>query len=66
MAKALLGHVGGSDLRLVDEVRRLRTRVRDLEAELARLTAANEALVASVHVEDDIRLLTFDDEPALT
>ena len=65
MAKALLGHVGGTDLRLVDEVRRLRTRVRDLEAELARVTAANEALVASVHVEDDIRLLTFD-EPALT
>lgn len=65
MAKALLGHVGGTDLRLVDEVRRLRIRVRDLEAELARVTAANEALVTSVHVEDDIRLLTFD-EPALT
>mgnify|MGYP000515867353 FL=1 len=66
MAKALLGHVGGADLRLVDEVRRLRTRVRDLEAELARVTAANEALVASVHVEDDIRMLTLDDQPALT
>lgn len=66
MAKALLGHVGGTDLRLLDEVRRLRTRVRDLEAELARVTAANEALVASVHVEDDIRMLTLDDEPALT
>ncbi len=66
MAKALLGHVGGADLRLVDEVRRLRSRVRDLEAELARVTAANEALVASVHVEDDIRMLTFDDQPALT
>ena len=66
MAKALLGHVGGADLRLVDEVRRLRTRVRDLETELARVTAANDALVASVHVEDDIRFLTMDDEPALT
>ncbi|TAL21112.1 MAG: hypothetical protein EPN99_08180 [Frankiales bacterium] len=66
MAKALLGHVGGADLRLVDEVRRLRSRVRDLEAELARVTAANEALVASVHVEDDIRMLTLDDQPALT
>ena len=66
MAKALLGHVGGTDLRLVDEVRRLRSRVRDLEAELARVTAANEALVASVRVEDDIRMLTMDDEPALT
>lgn len=66
MAKALLGHVGGADLRLVDEVRRLRSRVRDLEVELARVTAANEALVASVHVEDDIRMLTLDDQPALT
>ena len=66
MAKALLGHVGGADLRLVDEVRRLRTRVRELEAELARVGAANDALMASVHVEDDIRLLTLDDHPALT
>ena len=66
MAKALLGHVGGADLRLVDEVRRLRSRVNQLEAEVARLSAANEALVASVHVEDDIRMLTLDDQPALT
>ncbi len=66
MAKALFGHVGGADLRLVDEVRRLRTRVRELEAELARVTAANDALMSSVHVEDDIRLLTLDDQPALT
>ena len=66
MAKALFGHVGGADLLLMDEVRRLRGRVRELEVELARVTAANDALVASVHVEDDIRLLTFDDEPALT
>ena len=37
MAKALFGHVGaGTDLRLVDEVRRLRARVTDLEDELAR------------------------------
>ena len=66
MAKALLGHVGGADLRLVDEVRRLRGRVIELEAEVSRLSAANEALVASVHVEDDIRMLTLDDQPALT
>ena len=66
MAKALFGHVGGADLRLVDEVRRLRGRVRALEAELDRVTAANDALVASVHVEDDIRLLTLDEQPALT
>jgi hypothetical protein len=65
MAKALLGHVGGTDLRLVDEVRRLRSRVSELEAALARVSAANDALMASVHVDDDIRLLTLD-EPALT
>ena len=64
MAKALFGHVGGADLLLMDEVRRLRGRVRELESDLARVTAANDALVASVHVEDDVRLLT--DEPALT
>lgn len=66
MAKALFGHVGTSDLRLVDEVRRLRRRVSDLETELSRAHTANEALMASVHVDDDLRLLTFDDEPALT
>ena len=67
MAKALFGHVGiGADLRLVDEVRRLRRRVSQLEAELARATDTHEALVASVTVDDDLRLLTFDDEPALT
>ena len=59
MAKALFGHVGvGPDLRLVAEVRRLRGRVEELEAEVARLHAANDALAASVTVEDDLRLLT--------
>ncbi len=67
MAKALFGHVGaGTDLRLVDEVRRLRSRVTDLEAELARLQSAHDGLVASVTVDDDIRMLTLEDEPALT
>ena len=67
MAKALFGHVGaGTDLRLVDEVRRLRARVTDLEAELARLQTAHDGLVASVTVDDDIRMLTLEDEPALT
>ncbi len=65
MAKALFGHVGnGADLRLVDEVRRLRSRVSELESELASVRTDHEALVASVTVADDIRLLT--DEPALT
>ena len=37
MAKALLGHVRGPDQRMATELRRLRQRVGDLEAELARL-----------------------------
>jgi len=61
MAKALLGHVGvGTDLRLADEVRRLRSRVSELEAELTRVRAANDALAASVTVEDDLSTLTLD------
>ncbi len=67
MAKALFGHVGaGTDPRLLDEVRRLRARVTDLEAELARLQAAHDGLVASVTVDDDIRMLTLEDAAALT
>jgi hypothetical protein len=66
MAKALLGHVGvGTDLRLAAEVRRLRTRVLDLEDELGRVKAANDALLSSMHVDDDIRMIT-QPEPALT
>ncbi|MCW2793020.1 MAG: hypothetical protein JWO76_2118 [Nocardioides sp.] len=66
MAKALLGHVGvGTDLRLAAEVRRLRTRVLELENELGRVKAANDALVSTMHVEDDIRMIT-QTEPALT
>src|SRR3954471_5506651 len=68
MAKALLGHVGiGSDLRLAAEVRRLRARVQELESELARVRAANQALSASVTVDDDLLRLTLSEsEPALT
>jgi hypothetical protein len=66
MAKALLGHVGiGADVRLAAEVRRLRGRVEQLEGELASVRAVNDALAASVHVDDDLRLLRLD-EPALT
>ena len=48
MAKALLGHVGGPDPRLVAEVRRLQRRVLDLEAEVLRLRAENDALTEIV------------------
>jgi hypothetical protein len=44
MAKALIGHVGGPDPRTLMEVRRLRERVRSLEAEVLRLRAENDAL----------------------
>lgn len=48
MAKALLGHVGiGPDLRLVEEVRRLQHRVKELEAELAE-NRAEQAIEAAV------------------
>lgn len=44
MAKALLGHVGTLDPRIVTEVQRLRRRVTDLEAEVGRLKAENDDL----------------------
>ena len=44
MAKALLGYVGGSDLRLLAEMRRLQQRVQDLESELGRIQAENDDL----------------------
>jgi hypothetical protein len=46
MAKAILGHVGGPDPRLMAEVARLRRRVGELEAELTRLNSENQALLA--------------------
>ena len=45
MAKAILGHVGGPDPRLMAEVARLRRRVGELEAEVTRLNAENQALL---------------------
>jgi regulator of replication initiation timing len=62
MAKALFGHVGGPDPRMVSEMRRLQQRVRDLEAELVRLQEENEALtVEAAHTD----MLVSDREPAL-
>lgn len=45
MAKAILGHVGGPDPRLMAEVARLRRRVAELDAEVTRLNAENQALL---------------------
>ena len=66
MAKALYGHVGlSTDLRLAAEVRRLRGRVEELEAELARTRALLDT--QSGWVDDDLSMLTLpDSEPALT
>jgi hypothetical protein len=65
MAKALLGHVGGPDPRMVAEMRRLQQRVRDLEAELVRLQSENETL-AAVADSEVLALSANDREPALT
>ena len=64
MAKALFGHVGGPDPRMVSEMRRLQQRVRDLEAELMRLQEENDALAAGRTHDEDV--LVLDREPALT
>ncbi|HCU96258.1 MAG TPA: hypothetical protein DHU96_27485 [Actinobacteria bacterium] len=64
MAKAILGHVGGPDPRMISEMRRLQRRVRDLEAELARLHEENDLLSAGVGHE--ILVAGHEREPALT
>lgn len=62
MAKALLGYVGAvPDRRLLDEVTFLRTRVRDLEAEVARLRTERD----SSDLERGLRQLSELPEPAL-
>lgn len=71
MAKALLGYVGGSDPRLLAEMRRLQQRVQDLESELGRISSENDALnaVAAQHGDsmlDGIDLDVPQAEPALT
>jgi chromosome segregation ATPase len=60
MAKALLGHVGGTDLRAIEEVRRLQRRVRELESELTRLRAENDALAAQLSDRIEGRKITIE------
>ncbi len=65
MAKALLGYVGGTDPRLISEMRRLQQRVQDLESELVRIQAENDAL-ASSHEESLLSSIDVPQaEPAL-
>jgi len=64
MAKALLGHLGGPDPVVLAEIARLRSRVRDLEAEVDRLHAVTDALTAVI-AEDQVLTVT-DREPVLT
>jgi hypothetical protein len=64
MAKALLGHLGGPDPVVLAEIARLRSRVRDLEAEVDRLHAVTDALTAVI-AENQVLTVT-DREPVLT
>jgi hypothetical protein len=65
MAKALFGHVGSADYQLLAEIRRLRGRVTELEAELAVARAHNDVLAAAAVVVVD-RSDAVVREPALT
>lgn len=71
MAKALLGYVGGSDPRLLAEMRRLQQRVQDLESELVRIQSENDVLNAAAQHPGESLLNGIDidvpqAEPALT
>jgi hypothetical protein len=70
MAKALLGHIGGTDPRMVAEMRRLQQRVRDLEEQLMRVKAENDSLAAAAHAaasfDSELYATVAEREPALT
>ncbi|MBS2962807.1 hypothetical protein KGA66_07125 [Actinocrinis puniceicyclus] len=70
MAKALLGHIGGTDPRMAAEMRRLQQRVRDLEDQLVRVQAENDSLAAAVQtasLDHELFATTVAErEPALT
>ncbi|MDT0269353.1 hypothetical protein RM844_24000 [Streptomyces sp. DSM 44915] len=68
MAKALLGHVGGFDPRVLAEMRRLQQRVQDLETQLVRVQAENDALAAAARQSDPMLdgIDVHKAEPALT
>jgi hypothetical protein len=61
MAKAIFGHVGGPDPRLLAEVARLRRRVSELQSEVERLTAENQALLPETISESLVdEIITLD------
>lgn len=64
MAKALFGHVGGLDPRVVSEMRRLQQRVHDLESEVVRLRAENATLGSDV-TDAQLMALEVTKEPVL-
>lgn len=65
MSKAIYGHLAGRvDPRLVEEVRRLRHRVVDLESALTTARSENDRLIASMRVGDDDLLHLSDLEHA--
>ncbi|MGQ0626126.1 MAG: hypothetical protein ACT4PP_15945 [Sporichthyaceae bacterium] len=69
MAKAILGHIGGPDPRMINEMRRMQRRIAELESELRRVRAENDALAAELHSAElhSGDLLTVPiAEPALT
>ncbi|HEY3871585.1 MAG TPA: hypothetical protein VGM10_24710 [Actinocrinis sp.] len=69
MAKALLGHIGGTDPRMVAEMRRLQQRVRDLEDQLMRVKAENDSLAAAARAasfDSELYAAVAEREPALT
>ncbi|MEV1011626.1 hypothetical protein [Streptomyces sp. NPDC049881] len=68
MAKALLGHIGGFDPRVIAEMRRLQQRVQDLETQLLRVQAENDALAAAARHGDSVldNIDVPQAEPALT
>jgi len=69
MAKALFGHVGVTDIRLVEmagEVRRLRARVAELEDALDRECRENDELTRRLTAEMTQELRLLEQEPALT
>lgn len=66
MAKALYGHLA-ADPALLSEVRHLRRRVRDLQDELVRVRAENDALAPRVTEDELVELRTLErSQPVLS